>query len=91
MRERAILADAPSNAAVDANLVVFDIEGMTWGVGCVKSVEEALASVPCVSTSIVDFDTQTVSVMPGDGYSDDKIVAAISAAGDGETYKATAQ
>jgi len=50
-----------------------------------------LASVPCVSTSIVDFDTQTVSVMPGDGYSDDKIVAAISAAGDGETYKATAQ
>jgi hypothetical protein len=29
--------------------------------------------------------------MPGDGYSDDKIVAAISAAGDGETYQATAQ
>ncbi len=29
--------------------------------------------------------------MPGEGYSDDKIVAAISAAGDGETYKATAK
>ncbi|THV14403.1 copper-translocating P-type ATPase [Rhizobium rhizophilum] len=54
---------------------------------CVRRVEKAVASVPGVAESAVNFATETLSVTPGEGFSAEALLAAIEKAG----YEAKAQ
>lgn len=62
------------------------IEGMTCA-SCVKRVEKAVAAVPGVAESVVNFATETLTVKPRDGFSAEKLLTAIHAAG----YEAKAE
>ncbi len=56
------------------------IEGMTCA-SCVKRVEKAAAAVPGVAESAVNFATETLTVRPQEGFTAEKLLAAIHAAG----------
>ncbi len=62
------------------------VEGMTCA-SCVRRVEKAVASVPGVAESAVNFATETLSVTPGPGFSAEALLEAIDKAG----YEAKAE
>jgi Cu+-exporting ATPase len=66
--------------------ILLPVEGMTCA-SCVRRVEKAVASVPGVAESAVNFATETLSVTPGQGFSAGALLAAIDKAG----YEAKAE
>jgi P-type Cu+ transporter len=66
--------------------ILLPVEGMTCA-SCVRRVEKAVASVPGVAESAVNFATETLSVTPGEGFSVEALLAAIDKAG----YEAKAE
>lgn len=66
--------------------ILLPVEGMTCA-SCVRRVEKAVASVPGVEASAVNFATETLSVTPGKGFSAGALLEAIDKAG----YEAKAE
>lgn len=66
--------------------ILLPVEGMTCA-SCVRRVEKAVAAVPGVEASAVNFATETLSVTPGKGFSADALLEAIEKAG----YEAKAE
>ncbi|QGG89859.1 heavy metal translocating P-type ATPase [Agrobacterium sp. MA01] len=66
--------------------ILLPVEGMTCA-SCVRRVEKAVASVPGVEASAVNFATETLSVTPGTGFSAGALLEAIDKAG----YEAKAE
>jgi Cu+-exporting ATPase len=76
-----------AHAAKNTNeTILLPVEGMTCA-SCVRRVENAVASVPGVAESAVNFATETLSVTPGEGFSAEALLAAIDKAG----YEAKAE
>jgi P-type Cu+ transporter len=63
-----------------AQSIVIPVEGMTCA-SCVKRVEKTAAKVPGVTSSSVNFATESLTVQPGAGFSAQALVAAIRKAG----------
>jgi P-type Cu+ transporter len=76
----------PDEAKNRVEPILLPVEGMTCA-SCVRRVEKAVASVPGVADSSVNFATETLSVTPGEGFSADALLAAIDKAG----YEAKAE
>ncbi|WP_235882964.1 heavy metal translocating P-type ATPase [Rhizobium rhizophilum] len=76
----------PDGAKNTNQPILLPVEGMTCA-SCVRRVEKAVASVPGVAESAVNFATETLSVTPGEGFSAEALLAAIEKAG----YEAKAQ
>jgi Cu+-exporting ATPase len=70
----------------EGRVILLPVEGMTCA-SCVRRVEKAVASVPGVTESSVNFATETLSVTPGEGFSAEALLAAIDKAG----YEAKAE
>ncbi|MFN3505903.1 MAG: heavy metal translocating P-type ATPase [Allorhizobium sp.] len=76
----------PDAAKKTIEPILLPVEGMTCA-SCVRRVEKAVASVPGVAESVVNFATETLSVTPGEGFSAGALLAAIDKAG----YEAKAE
>ncbi|TPP10413.1 heavy metal translocating P-type ATPase [Rhizobium glycinendophyticum] len=76
----------PVGAKKSVDPILLPVEGMTCA-SCVRRVEKAVAAVPGVEESAVNFATETLSVTPGDGFSAEALLAAIDKAG----YEAKAE
>ena len=76
----------PDAAKKTIEPILLPVEGMTCA-SCVRRVEKAVASVPGVAESAVNFATETLSVTPGEGFSAEALLAAIDKAG----YEAKAE
>jgi Cu+-exporting ATPase len=76
----------PDGAKNRVEPILLPVEGMTCA-SCVRRVEKAVASVPGVADSSVNFATETLSVTPGPGFSAEALLAAIDKAG----YEAKAE
>ncbi|EKF58184.1 copper transporting ATPase [Agrobacterium albertimagni AOL15] len=66
--------------------ILLPVEGMTCA-SCVRRVEKAVAAVPGVEASAVNFATETLSVTPGKGFTAGALLEAIDKAG----YEAKAE
>ncbi|PYB77886.1 heavy metal translocating P-type ATPase [Rhizobium wuzhouense] len=76
----------PDAAKNISETILLPVEGMTCA-SCVRRVEKAVAAVPGVEQSAVNFATETLSVTPGTGFSAAALLAAIDTAG----YEAKAE
>ncbi len=76
----------PDAAKKTIEPILLPVEGMTCA-SCVRRVEKAVASVPGVTESAVNFATETLSLTPGEGFSAEALLAAIDKAG----YEAKAE
>ncbi len=76
----------PDVAKTTIEPILLPVEGMTCA-SCVRRVEKAVACVPGVAESAVNFATETLSVTPGPGFSAAALLAAIDKAG----YEAKAE
>jgi Cu+-exporting ATPase len=76
----------PDGANTNSETILLPVEGMTCA-SCVRRVEKAVASVPGVAESAVNFASETLSVTPGPGFSAQALLAAIDKAG----YEAKAE
>ncbi|RKE85566.1 heavy metal translocating P-type ATPase [Rhizobium sp. AG855] len=76
----------PDAAKNISETILLPVEGMTCA-SCVRRVEKAVAAVPGVEQSAVNFATETLSVTPGIGFSAAALLAAIDTAG----YQAKAE
>ncbi|MCC8934506.1 heavy metal translocating P-type ATPase [Rhizobium sp. 'Codium 1'] len=70
----------PDTAKTTVETILVPVEGMTCA-SCVRRVEKAVASVPGVEESAVNFASETLSVTPGAGFSAGALIAAIEKAG----------
>jgi Cu+-exporting ATPase len=70
----------PVGAGKTVEPILLPVEGMTCA-SCVRRVEKAVAAVPGVEASAVNFATETLSVTPGEGFSAEALLAAIDKAG----------
>jgi Cu+-exporting ATPase len=70
----------PVGAGKTVEPILLPVEGMTCA-SCVRRVEKAVAAVPGVTESAVNFATETLSVTPGEGFSAEALLAAIDKAG----------
>ncbi len=72
----------------DANYVTasFSVEGMKCAMGCAKVIEKNLFAMDGVREAVVDFDTQTATVIYDDELvNEEKLTASVAATS--ETYK----
>ncbi len=76
----------PDGAKKTLEPILLPVEGMTCA-SCVRRVEKAVAAVPGVEESAVNFATETLSVTPGAGFSAEALLEAIDRAG----YEAKAE
>jgi Cu+-exporting ATPase len=76
----------PDLAKNKNDTILLPVEGMTCA-SCVRRVEKAVAAVPGVEASAVNFATETLSVTPGKGFSAGALLEAIDKAG----YEAKAE
>ena len=76
----------PDAAKQTNETILLPVEGMTCA-SCVRRVEKAVAAVPGVAESSVNFASETLSVTPGQGFSAEALLAAIGKAG----YEAKAE
>lgn len=76
----------PDGAKKTLEPILLPVEGMTCA-SCVRRVEKAVAAVPGVEESAVNFATETLSVTPGAGFSAEALLEAIDKAG----YEAKAE
>ncbi|MBA4798856.1 MAG: copper-translocating P-type ATPase [Rhizobiales bacterium] len=76
----------PDGAKKTLEPILLPVEGMTCA-SCVRRVEKAVAAVPGVEESAVNFATETLSVTPGEGFSAEALLEAIDKAG----YEAKAE
>jgi Cu+-exporting ATPase len=76
----------PGAAKQTNETILLPVEGMTCA-SCVRRVEKAVAAVPGVAESSVNFASETLSVTPGHGFSAEALLAAIDKAG----YEAKAE
>jgi heavy metal translocating P-type ATPase len=76
----------PDMAKNKNEAILLPVEGMTCA-SCVRRVEKAVAAVPGVEASAVNFATETLSVTPGQGFSAGALLEAIDKAG----YEAKAE
>jgi P-type Cu+ transporter len=76
----------PDGAKTTVEPILLPVEGMTCA-SCVRRVEKAVAAVPGVAESAVNFASETLSVTPGAGFSAAALLAAIDKAG----YEAKAE
>lgn len=76
----------PDGAKKTFEPILLPVEGMTCA-SCVRRVEKAVAAVPGVEESAVNFATETLSVTPGTGFSAEALLEAIDKAG----YEARAE
>lgn len=76
----------PDQAKNKNDTIFLPVEGMTCA-SCVRRVEKAVAAVPGVEASAVNFATETLSVTPGKGFSAGALLEAIDKAG----YEAKAE
>ncbi len=76
----------PDGAKKTLEPILLPVEGMTCA-SCVRRVEKAVAAVPGVEESAVNFATETLSVTPGEGFSAEALLEAIDKAG----YEARAE
>ncbi|MBB5274270.1 Cu+-exporting ATPase [Rhizobium rosettiformans] len=76
----------PDGAKKTIEPILLPVEGMTCA-SCVRRVEKAVAAVPGVEQSAVNFATETLSVTPGAGFSAEALLEAIDKAG----YEARAE
>jgi len=76
----------PDGAKKTLEPILLPVEGMTCA-SCVRRVEKAVAAVPGVEESAVNFATETLSVTPGEGFSAEALLEAIDRAG----YEAKAE
>jgi P-type Cu+ transporter len=76
----------PDGAKTTVEPILLPVEGMTCA-SCVRRVEKAVAAVPGVTESAVNFASETLSVTPGAGFSAAALLAAIDKAG----YEAKAE
>lgn len=75
-------------AAVKPETASFNIEGMTCAIGCAKTIQEKLAGMDGVQNATVDFDKKTATVaFDASKQTPEKLVEAVEAAADGQTYK----
>ncbi len=72
----------PDGAKITNETILLPVEGMTCA-SCVRRVEKAVAALPGVAESAVNFATETLSVTPGAGFSAEALLAAIEKAGYG--------
>ena len=64
----------------ESHPIVIPVEGMSCA-SCVRRVEAAAGKVPGVSTSAVNFATESLTVEPGEGFSATLLAEAIRKAG----------
>jgi Cu+-exporting ATPase len=76
----------PDAAKQTNETILLPVEGMTCA-SCVRRVEKAVAAVPGVAESSVNFASETLSVTPGQDFSAEALLAAIGKAG----YEAKAE
>ncbi len=76
----------PDQAKNLDDTILLPVEGMTCA-SCVRRVEKAVAAVPGVAESSVNFASETLVLKPGPGFSAEALLAAIDKAG----YEAKAE
>lgn len=75
-------------AAKKPETASFKIEGMTCAIGCAKTIETKLSKMDGVQKATVDFDKKEATVdYDASVVTSQKLVEAVQATGDGETYK----
>lgn len=80
------LQSRPGVATKTIEPILLPVEGMTCA-SCVRRVEKAVAALPGVAESAVNFASETLSVTPGEGFSAEALLQAIDKAG----YEAKAE
>ena len=74
--------------AVQPQTASFKIEGMVCAVGCAKTIENKLAKMEGIQKATIDFNSKQATVNYDlDKLTEQDIVKAVEATGDGKTYK----
>lgn len=75
-------------AAVKPETASFKIEGMVCAMGCAKTIENKLAKMEGIQKATIDFNSKQATVNYDlDKLTEQDIVKAVEATGDGKTYK----
>jgi len=87
-KEKASSIQKTIAAAKKPKTASFKIEGMTCAIGCAKTIETKLSKMDGVQKATVDFDKKEATVdYDASVVTSQKLVEAVQATGDGETYK----